>query len=151
HRALRAEVEPAITEAEYRRAIEKLRIPLEQAPPPADALAIATRAGLSARFFEDAVGYAEKWRGAAPENPHAHNGWGLALYNLNEFVEALAAFEQAIELAPDWAPYRLNAALAADEADLFEQARRHLLEFKRLAPDDPNMGEIDRWLRRLEE
>ncbi len=148
-RTVRAEASPAITEAEYRAAIDKLRDELDKEPASMDALAIATRAALSARFFEDAADYAGAWRRNAQRDPEAQNAFGLACYQLNRFGEALPAFERAVELTPDRMEYRLNAALAADQADQIDAARQHLLELKRLAPNYPGMDEIDRWLRQL--
>lgn len=148
-RTVRAEASPAINEAEYRAAIDKLRDELDKEPASMDALAIATRAALSARFFEDAADYAEAWRRNAQRDPEAQNAFGLACYQLNRFGEALPAFERAVELTPDRMEYRLNAALAADQADQIDAARQHLLELKRLAPNYPGMDEIDRWLRQL--
>lgn len=148
-RGVRADIAPALSEQDYRAAIAKLRADLDRKDAPAEALALATRAALSARFFSDAVQYARRWTLAALDQAAAHNALGLALYQQNGFDAALAAFERAIALSPDRPDYHLNAALAADEADQIDVARQHLERFKALAPDDPRMADIDRWLRRL--
>lgn len=149
-RTVRADVVPAMGEAEYRATIGKLQEELGKKDPSMDAQAIATRVALSARFFEDAVVYAEAWRREAQGAPEAQNAFGLACYQLNRFDEALPAFERAVGLAPDRMEYRLNAALAADQADQIDAARQHLLELQKLAPNYPGMDEIDRWLRQLD-
>lgn len=152
-RTTRAETAPAISEQDYAAALEKLDPALRKNPPPADALALATRAALSANRFEDAAGFAERWAAAAPRDAAAHNAYGLALYRLKRFEEALGAFERAIALAPNDADFHLNAALAADATDDMAQApvaRQHLTRFLELAPNDPRREEAARWRQRLD-
>ncbi|MCK4340679.1 MAG: tetratricopeptide repeat protein [Phycisphaerae bacterium] len=148
HRGMRGDTEPAITEAEYRSLLGKLEPELAKSEPAVKALALAARLALSARFFHDAAKYGQQWVAAAPRDASAHNAHGLALFHENEFEAALAAFERAIELAPDRVEYRLNAALAADEADQIDRAREHLLQLKKTAPDHPRMRDVDRRLGR---
>ncbi len=148
-RGVRDDIKAAISEAEYRDLIIRLESELTRPEPATETLALATRAALSARFFDDAARYSRQWTDAAPKDAPAHNTHGLALFHQNEFARALSAFAQAIELAPDRMEYRLNAALAADEADHIDQARNHLRHLKATVPNHPQMREIDRWLNQL--
>ena len=148
-RSTRGDVTPAITESRYREVLRQLSDALAQPAPPVEVLALATRAALSAHFFDDAATYARRWASRAASEPEAHNAVGLSAYRQNQFIEALAAFERAVELAPENVAYRLNAALAADEADELDRAVEHLRRLRELAPDNPQADAIERWLRHL--
>lgn len=141
----RADSQPGLRAAEYHSSIDTLQARLERP----EALALATRAALTARFFDDALEYAARWISRAPNQPDAHNALGLALFHTNRFEEALAAFEQAIKLSGGQPNYHLNAALAADNCDQIVAAVNHLRRFKELVPNYGRMDEIERWLRRI--
>ncbi|MFA5865998.1 MAG: tetratricopeptide repeat protein [Phycisphaerae bacterium] len=146
----RAEGVPTMEQAAYRQALTKLKPYLDQSSPPSDALALATRAALSARFINDAIGYAEKWTQVAPADSGAWNSLGLARFQKNHFAEALQAFQKAIELDPNMASFYLNAALAADQADQPTKAGRYLTRFIQLASNHPEIDKAKKWLTRLE-
>jgi len=149
-RATRDESKPLIGEAAYRTAADKLRKHLEQPSPPPAALALATRAALSAGFVDDAAVYAAKWVQAAPDDPAARNALGLAEFQHDRFAEALAAFERAAELAPHRAACHLNAAMAAQQISDGGRTATHLRRFLQLAPGGPRAAEVRQWLDRLE-
>jgi tetratricopeptide (TPR) repeat protein len=148
-RTTRSDVAATITERRYRAVLEQLAEPLAAPSPPVEALTLAARAALSAHFFDDASAYARRWAACTPDDPAAHNALGLAAYRQNRFAEALAAFERAVALSPEIAAYRLNAALAADEADEIERAVEHLRRLRELAPEHPQADALERWLRQL--
>lgn len=141
----RADPEVTLGEDEYRAALQTLQ---EDMPHPR-ALELAARAALTARFFDEAMEYAARWVEVMPDDPGAHNALGLALFNTGQFDKAYEHFAEAIRLGGDRPAYELNAALSADSADRTERAIQHIRRFKQIAPTDPRIPEIDRWLKRL--
>ena len=148
-RAIRGDLEPRIDESTYRSAMAKLRPDLESAEPSLSALALAARAGLSARFADDAAMYAQKWVDQQPGDPAALNALGMARYLQGRFAEALDAFGRAATIRPEWVEVHLNAALAADQADRIDAAIGHLGRIIELAPNYPQIDAIKRWLGQL--
>jgi len=148
-RSIRADLEPRIDESTYRSAIAKLRPDLEAAEPSPSALALAARAGLSARFADDAAVYAQKWVDQRPTDPAAFNALGMARYLQGHFDEALDAFGTAATMRPEWVEVHLNAALAADQADRIDAAIGHLGRVIELAPNHPQIDAMKRWLGQL--
>jgi tetratricopeptide (TPR) repeat protein len=149
-RTTREENRALLGEAEYRTVLTKLAPGLSKERPTVDALALATRAALSAHFYSYAEEYARRWGAAAPTDAAAANAEGLAAYQLNRFDVALQAFSRAISLAPSNAEFHLNAALAGAEAGQPAAfVRRQLEEFRRWAPTDARLPEVERWLKKL--
>jgi tetratricopeptide (TPR) repeat protein len=142
--------EPLIDQQDYQQIIAKLSPGLSGSVTSADALALATRAALSARFFDDAVGYGQRWVAIAADNPDAFNALGLAQFQRGRFEGALASFEKAVVLSPRSPAFLLNAAMAADQTDDVAKTVRYLRTFVQLAPAHPRIEDVKKWLVRLE-
>lgn len=140
-----------LSDTEYAAVIRKLSPRLNQPAPPAEMLELAARAALSAGEYAQAARYAARWRGRDAPSAAAQNAYGLAAFQLGAHAEALAAFQRALELAPDRVEYVLNAGLAASRLGDAETARRALRRVVTLAPNHPRRSEIDGLLRRVGE
>ncbi len=82
--------------------------------------------------FRAAVEDARKSLAGKADNAMAHLHLGLALKHLGQLPEALSAFREAVECAPETAETHYELALALDEAGQHEQARRHFEQVLRL-------------------
>lgn len=81
---------------------------------------------------------------------------GIALMEQYRPIEAVAAFESVVALAPDWSLGRLNLGIALLNAESDEAHARAETELRRVAaevPDDPHahyaLGMLDRHLTRF--
>jgi Flp pilus assembly protein TadD len=59
-----------------------------------------------------------------PQNPAAWHLCGLAHAQQDEFLQATACFEKAVQLGPDTANYRYNLGLAYRRQDRLDEAVR---------------------------
>lgn len=83
-----------------------------------------------------AVRIALDWVKRDTANSEAHHVLGLALRQQGDARGALAAFNHAIELSPERAPYHLSRALLAAQVGLVDQARAG---FVQALQHDPNL------------
>jgi tetratricopeptide (TPR) repeat protein len=87
----------------------------------------------------------------APGDAVAWSDLGLALIMTGETEEAEAALTRAIELDPKLATAWYNRGLMHLHAEDFEAAEADLNEAARLAPGNPDMGQLLQQIRRLRE
>lgn len=84
------------------------------------------------RFYGegDAPAAAGAFRKAAEQAPDwawAHNGLGIALFNLNRREEALDSFHRAMELKPGWPRPDIDLTILYRKAGEFAKAEEHAL------------------------
>lgn len=81
-------------------------------------------------------------------NPDDLYKQGVALYNANNMVDAVAAFQMALTANPKHAKshYMLGLAYAGTDA---AKAKEHLTKFLELAPDDPDAAQAKEMLSYL--
>lgn len=84
---------------------------------------------------------------AQPGAAGAHEQLGLALARAGRFEEAVAAFEEAVRLAPRDASIRLNLAVGLAEIGRVPDARRHAEEALRI---DPSYDKARRFLQAIQ-
>ncbi|MFL6202673.1 MAG: carboxypeptidase regulatory-like domain-containing protein [Thermoanaerobaculia bacterium] len=84
----------------------------------------------------------------ASMNPDDLFKQGVALYNANNMVDAVAAFQMALTVDPKHAKshYMLGLAYAGTDA---AKAKEHLTKFLELAPDDPDAAQAREMLTYL--
>lgn len=68
------------------------------------------------------------------------NAAGIRMTDAGRFAEAIAAFSEALALAPGMAGVYFNRAEARRQTGDAEGARRDLLEALKLAPDEPDFS-----------
>jgi len=68
----------------------------------------------------------------------SRNDAGLAFIRQGRMDQALAEFEAALRIDPNYASAHNNAALALTELRRSDEAKQHLIEALRIHPDNPN-------------
>ena len=84
-----------------------------------------------------AVGVLQTAVAADPSRPEARNMLGLALQFVGRTAEAMAAFESALRLRPDYAAARFNLANAQLKAGMRDEAIENLRRVVAANPRDP--------------
>lgn len=115
------------------------------------ALAILTRAALSAGRYEAARRHAERWIAATAAQPPtaralAHNALGLAWSGAERFEPAVVAFEAALQLDAANPAYQLNAGVALARSGDARRAADVLTRWLRTAGSHPERRQVERWL-----
>jgi protein O-mannosyl-transferase len=70
-----------------------------------------------------------------PQNPRAHNNYGLAVAKRGNHEEGMAHFQEALKYKPDFAEAYTNLAIGYYLKDNLEEAKANLLAAIRLKPD----------------
>ncbi|SEH34419.1 tetratricopeptide repeat protein [Magnetospirillum fulvum] len=111
-----------------------LRTALRTVPDHPGALFALARLGLRFGHHDDALTLAGRGLVRAPHSPELHHLRGVALANLGHPDEAIAAFEQALALAPEWADARLDLARLLFQAERYEALLERLERLDGPAP-----------------
>lgn len=122
---------------------------LERNPKNLEALTIRYEALKAAGDKAGAAAAQEAMKAAqASMNPDDLFKQGVALYNANNMVDAVAAFQMALTVNPKHAKshYMLGLAYAGTDA---AKAKEHLTKFLELAPDDPDAAQAKEMLTYL--
>lgn len=133
----------------YKEAAQSVEPVLARNPKNLEALTIRYEALKAAGDKAGAAAAQEAMKAAqASMNPDDLFKQGVALYNANNMVDAVAAFQMAITVNPKHAKshYMLGLAYAGTDA---AKAKEHLTKFLELAPDDPDAAQAKEMLTYL--
>jgi len=133
----------------YKEAAQAVEPVLARNPQNLEALTIRYEALKAAGDKAGAAAAQEAMKAAqASMNPDDLFKQGVALYNANNMVDAVAAFQMALTVNPKHAKshYMLGLAYAGTDA---AKAKEHLTKFLELAPDDPDAAQAREMLTYL--
>lgn len=106
-------------------------------------------ARLLARDVDGAMDAATRAVAANDGNPYAHYQLAIVATRKDNWPRALAEFQKAIELKPDFAYAHYFAGQAAQRVRQTPKAVEHYTAFVRLAPDAPERTAVQSLLRSL--
>jgi len=133
----------------FKEAAQSVEPVLARNPQNLEALTIRYEALKAAGDKAGAAAAQEAMKAAqASMNPDDLFKQGVALYNANNMVDAVAAFQMALTVNPKHAKshYMLGLAYAGTDA---AKAKEHLTKFLELAPDDPDAAQAKEMLTYL--
>jgi tetratricopeptide (TPR) repeat protein len=104
---------------------------------------------LSQNDFEAAIVDFQKAIAAAPEEPVAWLGLGLAEFAANEFEKAESEFQHCIQLGPGLVSAHINLAMTLEELGRIDEAREEWKLVLTLKPTDNVRNQIERHLEGL--
>lgn len=138
-----------IVKKSYKEAAAAVEPALARNPKNLEALTIRYEALKAAGDKAGAAAAQEAMKAAqASMNPEELFKQGVALYNANNMVDAVAAFQMALTADPKHAKshYMLGLAYAGTDA---AKAKEHLTKFLELAPNDPDAAQAKEMLTYL--
>lgn len=134
---------------DYERIKTDLGISPEAPGQSAATLAIATRAALAARMWDDAEQFARAWAQVEPQSSRAHSAHGLVLLFKGRGEEALPEFQRALQIEPSATEMHLNAAAAALSIGRRDVAQGHWETFLSDNPNHPAARDVRKRLEAL--
>lgn len=134
-------------QGKYEEAIEKLQKAIELRPKMYDYLADL---GQTCYELGDDEKAAAAYREAVPANPaYIYNRWGNSFYSLERYQEAVAKYQQAIELAPGNSLYHSNLGWTYFQMQEYDRAGAAFQRAVELDPGDA--ADYNMWGRVLYE
>ncbi|MEN6532894.1 MAG: tetratricopeptide repeat protein [Bryobacteraceae bacterium] len=82
--------------------------------------------------------YLTKLVAAYPNDERAHWFFGINQYSLRQYDSAIAEFQKAIQLAPDYAPAHNQLGYAYREVEKYPEAEAAFRKYAQLIPNEPN-------------
>ena len=91
----------------------------------------------------------EKWEGKDEEEAQIHNALGFALQKLDKCEDALASFQAAVALCPEYVVAHRNLGDSYERLKKFKEALGSYEEALRIDPEDKTSREKVEYVRRI--
>ncbi|MCB1037375.1 MAG: tetratricopeptide repeat protein [Acidobacteria bacterium] len=128
--------------------VQELQARLQQDPNDTDAILRLANLNFDISNWSRAKELYDRYLELEPGDPNILSDMGVCLRNMQEFDQALAAFDRALEKTPDHWLSRFNKAIVLGiDMGEYDQAETVIAELRQMRPDAP---EVDRLAQELE-